>query len=477
MDSSMQEEGTTADSWAEEELGGAQFGDKRITKRLVQIANDIAAKPEASVSQACGSKAATKAMYRFLDNEKVTPEAIRTPHRDKTVKRVKEYKTVLAVQDTTLLNDTMHQATSGLGPIDGNGSNGMLVHSVLAVSADGIPLGLVHQQVWSRDPEKKREKEEHKKLPIEEKESYRWLQSLDATSKATDGETHILTVADREADIFELFALPRVSHMDLLIRAVQDRLVQVEGTEVRKLWESVKALPAADQLMTTHLEHRPGKPARDVTLAIRWRTVQLLVPAKKKKKYEHASVTFTALLVTEVDPPEGERPLEWLLLTSLSVETFQQAAQCVLWYRFRWLIERYHFVLKSGCHLEKLQLETAERLERALALYCVVAWRLLHLTYLARVTPDASCEVVFQTHEWQALYAFTYQTNVLPTTPPSLHEATHLIAKLGGFLARKSDGEPGVQTIWRGLRRLDDLSSMWLLLHSFPSQETIQSCG
>jgi hypothetical protein len=191
----MQEEGTTADSWAEEELGGAQFGDKRITKRLVQIANDIAAKPEASVSQACGSKAATKAMYRFLDNEKVTPEAIRTPHRDKTVKRVKEYKTVLAVQDTTLLNYTMHQATSGLGPIDGNGSNGMFVHSVLAVSADGIPLGLVHQQVWSRDPEKKREKEEHKKLPIEEKESYRWLQSLDATSKATDGETHILTEA------------------------------------------------------------------------------------------------------------------------------------------------------------------------------------------------------------------------------------------------------------------------------------------
>jgi hypothetical protein len=135
----------------------------------------------------------------------------------------------------------MHQATSGLGPIDGNGSNGMHVHSVLAVSSDGIPLGLVHQQVWSRDPDKKRAKEEHKKLPIEEKESYCWLQSLEATRKAMDGETHIITVADREADIFELFALPRFSHMDLLIRAVQDRLVHVEDTEVRKLWESVEA--------------------------------------------------------------------------------------------------------------------------------------------------------------------------------------------------------------------------------------------
>jgi hypothetical protein len=465
------------DTWTPEELGRADFGDKRLTKRFVKLVSDLAAKPEASIPQACEDWGNTKAAYRFLDHEKVTPEAIRSVHREKTVERVKEYKTVLAIQDTTSLNYTIHQATSGLGPIDGNGSNGMHVHSVLAVSFDGIPLGLVHQQVWSRDPEKKREKEEHKKLPIEEKESYRWLQSLDATSKAMGEESHIITVADREADIFELFALPRPGNMDLLIRAVQDRLVQGENTEVRKLWESMESIPAADQLITTHLEHSPGKPARDVLLAVRWQSVQLLVPAKKKKKYEHASVTFTALLITQVDPPEGETPLEWLLLTSLAVETFQQAAQCVLWYRLRWLIERYHFVLKSGCHLEKLQLETAERLERALALYCIVAWRLLHLTYLARVSPDTSCEVVFQTYEWQALYAFTYQTNVIPTTPPSLHETTRLVAKLGGFLARKSDGEPGVQTIWRGLRRLDDLSSMWLLLHSFPSQETIQSCG
>jgi hypothetical protein len=475
MDVSIQEERTNADSWAQEELGGAYFGDKRLTKRFIQITSDIAAQPEASVPQACGSEAATKATYRFLDNENVTLEAIRAPHRDKTVERVKEYKTVLAIQDTTSLNYAAHKATSGLGPIDGHGSNGMHVHSVLAVSSDGIPLGLVHQQVWSRDPEKKRSKEERKKLPIEEKESYRWLQSVDATSKAMDESTHIITVADREADIFELFALPRPDNMDLLIRAVQDRRVQVGDSDIGKLWESVKAVQPADQIMTIHLEHRPGMPARDVTLMIRWLTVSIMPGTSKKKKY--APTPFTAILVTEVNSPEGVEPLEWLLLTTLSVETFQQAAQCVLWYRFRWLIERYHFVLKSGCHLEKLQLETAERLERALALYCIVAWRLLYLTYLARVTPDASCEVVFQTYEWQALHAFTYQTNMPPATPPSLHEATRLVAKLGGFLARKSDGEPGVQTIWRGLRRLDDLASMWLLLHSFPSQTAFPSCG
>jgi len=475
MDTSAQEESTNTDSWAKDELGGADFGDKRLTNRFIHIISDIAAQPEASVPQACGTEAATKATYRFLDNENVTQEAIRASHRDKTVERVKEYKVVLAIQDTTSLNYTAHKATSGLGPIDGNGSNGMHVHSVLAVSSDGIPLGLVHQQVWSRDPEKKRSKEERKKLPIEEKESYRWLQSVDATSKAMDIETRIITVADREADIFELFALARPDNMDLLIRAVQDRRVQVGDSEVGKLWKSVEAVEPANQIMTIHLEHKPGMPARDVTLMVRWLPVSIQPSANKKKK--QTPILLTAILVTEVNAPEGVEPLEWLLLTTLSVETFQQAAQCVIWYRFRWLIERYHFVLKSGCHLEKLQLETAERLERALALYCIVAWRLLHLTYLARVTPDASCEVVFQTHEWQALHAFTYQTNVLPTTPPSLHEATRLVAKLGGFLARKSDGEPGVQTVWRGLRRLDDLSSMWLLLHSFSSQEPFRSCG
>jgi len=178
MDASAQEEITNTDSWAKEELGKADFGDKRLTKRFIQITSDIAAQPEVSVPQACGSEAASKATYRFLDNENVTPEAIRASHREKTVERVKEYKTVLAIQDTTSLNYAAHKATSGLGPIDGNGSNGLHVHSVLAVSSDGIPLGLVHQQVWARDPKEKGKKEKRKKLPIEEKESYRWRHPL-----------------------------------------------------------------------------------------------------------------------------------------------------------------------------------------------------------------------------------------------------------------------------------------------------------
>jgi hypothetical protein len=427
------------------------------------------------VPQASGSWAATKGAYRFWDNEKVTPEAIRAAHREKIIERAREYGTVLAIQDTTSMNYMSHKATEGLGPIDRWGTQGTHVHSVLAVSPNGVPCGLFHQQVWSRDPQEKGKKKKRKQVPIEEKESYRWLESLEAIQNAVSPDTHIITVADREADIFELFALPRAENMDLLIRATQDRCVQVEDPKMKKLWESVEAVPEATESMIMHIEHKPEIAARDVTFRLCWRTVTILVSAHKKKKYSH--VTLTAILVAETEPPEGVEPLSWFRLPSLKVETFLQAAQCVTWYRYRWLIERYHFVLKSGCQLEELQLENTERLEQALATYCLVAWRLLWLTYQARKTPDASCESAFQTHEWQALYAFTYQTNVMPATPPSLHEATRLVAKLGGFLARKSDGEPGVQTIWRGLRRLDDLASMWLLLHSFTSLATPRDCG
>ena len=366
------------DDWAESELGEADFGDQRLTNRFVSLTRDLSTKPECSVPQACGDWAGTKGAYRFWNNEKVTPEKIRAAHRDKTVERAKEYGTILAIQDTSSANYATHKATKGLGPIDGHRTQGFHVHSVLAVSPDGIPCGLLHQKIWSRDEKDLRTKEERKKLPIEEKESYRWLESVEATKNAVSPETHIITVADREADIFELFALPRPNNMDLLIRSTQDRCVQVEDPKMKKLRESVEAVPKSSEIMTTHLEHQPGIPARDVKFTLRWRTVTILVPVKKKKKYQN--VTLTAILVTETESPEGVEPLSWLLLTSLPVETFAQAAQCVLWYRLRWLIERYHFVLKSGCQLEELQLETAERLEKALATYCLVAWRLLWLT-------------------------------------------------------------------------------------------------
>ena len=454
-------------TWAVEELSQADFGDERLTKRFIRLVKDLAEQPEASVPQASGDWATTKATYRFWNNKQVTPEAIRAAHRNSTIQRIQAEPMVLAIQDTTSLNFQSHPVTQGIGPIDAKGTSGLFVHSVLTVTAQGVPLGLVHQQVWARDPEEKGKSKKRKQLPISEKESQRWLDSLQATQSAVQEGARIITIADREADIYDLFALPRATNMDLLIRANYDRRIQVDNEEIGKLWDRVQQTPVQGTV-TLHLDHKPGQKAREVELTLR--SVKLsIMPAVSDPKGLHAShepIPLTAILVREEQPPEGETPLCWLLLTTLQVETFQQAAQCVRWYRYRWLIERYHFVLKSGCRLEELQLETAQRLERALATYCIVAWRLLWLTYQERETPDASCELALQTHEWQALYASIHHTPMVPSTPPCLREAVRWIAQLGGFLARKSDGEPGLQTIWRGLRRLDDLASMWLLLHS-----------
>jgi hypothetical protein len=163
-------------------------------------------------------------------------------------------------------------------------------------------------------------------------------------------------------------------------------------------------------------------------------------------------------------PPSGEKAISWLLLTTLEVACFEQASRCLRWYSYRWLIERYHYTLKSGCRLEQLQLETADRLERALATYAIVAWRLLWLTYEARSHPTESIEGILPPHYWIALYCHIHQTTVQPQEPPSLVDCVRWIARLGGFLGRKSDGEPGVKTLWLGLQRVHDMASIWQLL-------------
>ena len=465
------------ETWAQEEVGHAHFGDRRLTKRLVRLVSDLSRQPQASVPQASGDWAATKAAYRFWAHEQVTPEAIREAHRRSTVQRLAGQETVLAIQDTTALSLSAHRAMKGLGPIDSHKTPGLLVHSVLAATAEGVPLGVLHQQVWARDPTQSGKKKKRHSLPINEKESYRWLQSLQATQQAVPAGTHIVTIADREADIYDLFAMPRAASMDLLIRASADRNVnQDEQTE--KLWQRVQATPERGT-MTIHLEHRPGQRERDVTLAVRWASVTLH-PSPHDAIGLHpvrTPIHLMAVLAQEVretpspdadtkqDETSAPELLSWMLLTSLPVGTFAQAAQCILWYRCRWLIERYHLVLKSGCRIEELHVETAERLERALATYGIVAWRLLWLTYEARQRPETTCEVVLQPSEWHALYAHIHQSTTVPLTPPTLREATRWIAQLGGFLGRTSDGDPGVQTLWRGWRRLEDLSAMWLLLH------------
>jgi len=231
-------------------------------------------------------------------------------------------------------------------------------------------------------------------------------------------------------------------------------VVAEEPGEERKLWERIESVAPQGRL-TVAVSRRKGHPPRRAELSLRFTSVRLCRPARLPK--ELPAIPVQVVLVREESPPEGIAPIRWLLLTTLPVATVEEAAQCVRWYSCRWMVERYHTVLKSGCRIEELQLKTAARLERALATYAIVAWRLLWLTYRARECPNASCEEALTVREWQTLYSVHHRTSAVPETPPTLREAVRWIAQMAGFLGRKGDGEPGVKKVWTGWIQLKQI--------------------
>ena len=452
-------------AWAAEELKYADLGDKRRNKRLIRLVSDLASQPNASVPQASGDWAGTQGAYDFWRSPHVKPEAIRQAHQASTTERVKQQAVVIAIQDTTQLNFTHHPSKKGMGYLDNAATSGLKVHSVLCSTDGGVPLGVLHQQVWHREPTELGKKHQRHKKSIQDKESQRWLTALDVTQSLIPQEIVVVTVADREADIYEFFVLPRRPNCEFLIRAHHNR--RAKGTadqpEVERLQQLMEQTTPCGQL-TLELRRHPEREARTAILTLRSATVELQPPATGMRRDGLEPVSLQVIQALEDNPPPGAEPVSWLLLTTLPVTSFEHVVQCLRWYSYRWLIERYHYVLKSGCRIEQLQLETAERIQRALATYTIVAWRLLSITYLARYHPHTPADTVLETHEWQALYCTIHQTPLPPQSPPPLNTCMRWIAQLGGFLARKHDGEPGVKTIWQGLRRLHDIAQTWLLV-------------
>jgi hypothetical protein len=444
----------TLNSWAEQELRHADLGDDRLNRRLVRLVTDLAARPEASVPQATEDWAATKAAYRFWDNPRAAPDAIRAAHRQATLDRLPPADgPLLVVQDTTLLDFTAHPATTGLGHLIHRKHFGLLAHSALLVRADGVPLGLLHQHVWARDPSQRGQRKDRRRKQTAQKESRRWLDALHATEAALPADREVLTIADREADFYDLFATPRRPGHHLLIRAKGRRGVQHPA---RLLGPAVRAAPVAGRLTIT-LRRGDDRPPRSAVLAVRFGHFRIKPPSTHPRRKELAPLALWAVLAQEESPPPGQKPVCWLLLSTQPVGTLEEAVQAVLRYSRRWLVERLHYALKSGCRVEQLQLGTAQRLRRAIATYSVVAWRLLWLTYEARRQPQAPCTVVLAAQEWEVLHRAVNPDVPVPTQTPCLREAVRQVARLGGFLARRGDGEPGVKALWRGLRRLHDL--------------------
>jgi hypothetical protein len=447
----------TAAGWVHREFGGAPLGDRRLERRLLGIADAFAARPTAAIPQACGSWAAAKAAYRFFDHESTTMDRLLEPHRGATVERMRGEPVVLIVQDTTSLNYTTRPDMQGIGPIGSwaNGPRGLMLHNTMAFRPDGLALGLLDVQCWPRT--RFGIKKQRQRKAIADKESAKWLRPLAAVGQAARHcpNSRLVTVCDREADIYELFELAHREGRELLVRATQDRgLHDPAGVRLRAHMASLA--PAAE--VEIAVPRHAGQPARTARMAVRFANLTLAPPKKKKHL---PPLPMTVVWSCEIDPPPGvKKPLQWMLLANRPVDDLDQALERLQWYRCRWSIEVFHRTLKSGCRIEDRQLHTAERLKACLAIDMVVAWRIQHLTLLGRTVPDDPCTTVFSDDQWKAIVVF--KTNKPPPThPPTLRQMIVLVATLGGFLARKGDGDPGPKSLWIGLQRLDDITEAY----------------
>ncbi len=444
--------------WADQEFERANLHDKRLKRRAAQMVRDFLARPGEHVPAACNSRAKTKAAYRLIENKNVYLQQLLHGHAEKTIERCGEHPVVLAAQDTTTLNYTGLQNTTGLGPIGvkKDKSVGVIVHHMQAFTTEGVPLGLIHANCWARDPDDVGKRDRRKELPIEEKESFKWIKSYRhlVTAQARCPGTRLISLSDRESDIYEFFkeALESPDNPEVVVRAERTRLRKVED---EYLWDYLTRQPLGAQI-EIQVPRRSGKPARFAQVELRFAQIALQPPVAWDKD---APLQVWAVYLKEIGNPD--EPIEWMLLTTVPVHNLGVALCIVKWYVQRWKIEVYHRVLKSGCKVEERQMEDIQHLENCLALDLIVAWRVMYLTLLGRETPNVPCTVFFQESEWKALLVATTRKTEVPVEPPTLSAAVVMIAMMGGYLNRKNDGPPGSTTIWRGLRRLDAYTEMY----------------
>ena len=446
------------DAWVERELGD-EFSDRRLKARLGKLLGDLGQRIGGTVPAACQDWAATKAAYRFFSNPRVNDGIILAGHVAATATRFAATSgTVLVLHDTTefsFTRDTAH-GVGYLSYVKGRHAThtacGVLLHSSLVLTTDGLPLGLAAVKFWSRRAFKgtnaRKRRVNPTRVPIEEKESFRWLANLTDSTRQLGDPARCVHVADREGDIFELFHAAHDARTHFLIRTAVDRLAGRGGTTVAKVMRR-------QPIRGTHeVEVRDDQGAvSTATVQLRFCRVTVHPPVSKRKRY--GPLSLSVIHAHERGAPAGREPIRWKLLTDLAVENLAGAVEKLNWYASRWKLETYHKILKSGCQAEQSKLRTAERLTNLLAVLCVVGWRVFWLTMTNRVAPAAPPEVALTPLEIELL------DRVAGGQPPApKRTVSHYlleVARLGGYLARTKDPPPGNMVIWRGLSRLADL--------------------
>jgi len=469
--------------WVTDEMKTVDLHDKRLDARLRTVLSQLADRPAASIPAACGGYAEMAAAYRLFDNDKVMFDDVLEAHADATQQRIAQQPLVILTQDTTEVDLTRpEQVIAGAGPLDGNSRVGALLHLLHAFTPDGTPLGTLQALAWTRDEEAvgnaSLTRAQRAAIPIEEKESYRWVTTLrHARRIASDcPSTMCVCVADSEADIYEVFAEGKAEpgNIEWIVRACQNRAISRENTDETQatyLREHVLAQPLLFTKTTKVRRRKPkvgcetrgrrqARESRVAEVEIRAACVTLRPPDRPSGRLP--AVTVNVILVHEANPPSGEEPIEWLLLTSLPIGDLEQVRQVIQYYCTRWMIEVFFRVLKSGCRVEERRFETLDRQLTCLAVYLIVAWRTLYVCRLGRSCPEVNCEAVFEPAEWQAVWKVVRGTDP-PPTPPPLGAMVRLVAQLGGYVNRKRAAPPGPQTLWIGLQRAHDFAICWQL--------------
>lgn len=439
--------------WANGEFSGAQLGDARRCNRAARVAAGLLCNVGVAVSSSCGGSGA-QAVSRFFDSDDVNEDSVLSGHKLRIGERCKHHDgRILVVQDTTALEFPGRSNIEGLGPTAVNGGNGIMMHSTFVMSEQKLPLGVLGLRLWCRDPHERGINHTRKKRNTLEKESAKWLWGLGEVNKHLSrlGKELVL-IGDRESDLYDLFASTRPDDVHLIARISQNRVVNLDDERV-KIFDALNLSPVLGEY---ELELEREK--RTARLQVRRCRVLMSAP-KGYKRINSGSVWVWVVEIREVDAPDGVECLHWRLLSSLdasSLELCRYIAEC---YRARWSIEEFHRTLKTGCRVERMQLESVSRLRPAIAMMCVVAVQVMYLTRFARSHPDAPVYNVANKEEAETVESWV-QTNRYKTYEvTTVSDYVRGIGFIGGFRGRKCDGEPGVQAIWQGLRSLANLVS------------------
>jgi len=438
----------------ENEFVGLNFNSVRLAKRFIRTMETLAAKPDKSIWTCSEDRAEAKAIYRMLSNDKLDTDEIMRVHCKQTYKRMAASgKTILKVQDTSSLNYNSQKNVEGLGYFCEQ-SRGLNIHSCLAVTTEGLTLGLLYQMHYSRKTPKDHTPEsEKRKRDFEDKESYRWAKTFIESNEGTPEGVKTITLCDREGDIYEFIDLIAGKGELFLIRITHDRLT-VDNKHI--LDEIRKAKCEGTVQIMVPRDSRKNKKEREATIQIRYKHFEVKRPDDLKKNTSlKPSIGIWVVHALEENPPKGEDPIEWFLMTNEPIEDFNAAFERIKYYTHRWKIERFHFVLKTGCcEIEKNQARSVDVKKILILMYSVIAVFILNLTYLGRILPNLLCDLIFEETEWKVLYCVANKTKEPPKEPYTIAEAVKYIGWLGGPKRAPSDGPPGVKTIWMGLETL-----------------------